>query len=132
MCSHRRPCALYAGLGTTLTPPPQQMLTVSWTWPGRDNRGQSTRSVPKETSAQDEELTKGKKKKEEKPPARAMKETKRIRAMGLPGGLVTQRSSEVVAVMMGLGQWGEACLSTQTLEVSGFRALCHLVPRLTL
>lgn len=67
-----------------------------------------------------------------------MKETKRIRAMGLPGGLVRQRSSEVVTVMMGLGQWGEDCLSVDSnsvnsnSELSGFRVLCHLVPRLTL
>lgn len=117
MCSHQRACALYAGLVTTLNPPPQQVLTVSWAWPGRDNRGQSTRSVPMKTSAQDKELTKKKKKKEEEnPPARAMKETKRIRAMGLPGGLVRQRSSEVVTVMMGLGQWGEDCLSVDSLS----------------
>lgn len=69
-----------------------------------------------ETSAQDEELTKRKKKEEEKRPARAKKETERIRAMGLPGGLVRQRSSEVVTVMMGLGQWGEDGLLTQTLS----------------
>ena len=50
-------------LGYHSYPPPQQVLTVNWAWPGRDNRGQSTRSVPMETSAQDEELRERKKKK---------------------------------------------------------------------
>ena len=53
-------------LGYHSYPPPQQVLTVNWAWPGRDNRGQSTRSVPMETSAQDEELRERKKKKKKK------------------------------------------------------------------
>ena len=137
MCSHQRPCALYAGLVTTLNPPPQQVLTVSWAWPGRDNRGQSTRSVPMETSAQDEELTKKKKKKKKKPPCKGHEGNKKDKSNGaswwagqtalLRGG---DRNDGPGPVGRGLSVDSNSVNSNS--ELSGFRVLCHLVPRLTL
>ena len=63
-CAHTREATCPQRVGTA-SPPPQQVLTVNWAWPGRDYRGQCTGPCLMETSSQEGELTKRKKEAEE-------------------------------------------------------------------